>query len=62
MFMEPHVQVDLSKALQQIIYAVTQTLFIISQLLYAVASVVVSDSFAFVDIWNYDYKLCACIF
>jgi len=48
--MEPHVQVDLSKALQQIIYAVTQTLFIISQLLYAVASVVVSDSFAFVDI------------
>lgn len=52
MIMEPHVQVDLSKALQKIIYAVTQTFFIISQLLYAVACAAVSDSFSIVDIWN----------
>jgi len=50
MIMEPHVNVDLSKALQKIIDAVTKTFFIISQLLYAVVCVTVSNSFVIVDI------------
>ena len=64
--MEAHVHVDLSsKALQKLIHAVNQIFFIISQLLYAVARVAVSN-FATLLIFKIDIlsfmKLCGYIF